>query len=155
MIPWHTYPFDSPPHHHRRVPEEMHGWASLFSSWGVPHAWLMFRLISLTDSCSAVRGGLSPWRRSRPLRSPLIFTPFPTNINLLVPQTYFIHSAFFSMPSPRAMLSTSKCFEKEKNKEQSKIPSIASHGLIPVYTWWLLIIRKWNDALLVSWELHE
>lgn len=58
------------------VPKEMHGWASLFSSWGVPHAWLMFRLISLTDSCSAVRGGLSLWRRSRPLRSPLIFAPF-------------------------------------------------------------------------------
>lgn len=52
----------------------MHGWAALFSLWGVPHAWLMFRFISLTDSCSAVRTGAGLWRRiPLPLRRVSIF----------------------------------------------------------------------------------
>lgn len=151
MIPWHTYPFNSPPHHHHCVPEEMHGWASLFSSWGVPHAWLMFRLISLTDSCSAVRGGLSPWRRSRPLRSPLIFTPFPTNINLLVPQIYFIRSAFFfnAISSGHAVYIWMPWKWKTTNKKE---PSIACHGFrfIPVYTRGLLIIRISTDTCILG-----
>lgn len=65
-------PSSSPPY----IPQEMHGWASLFSLWGVPHAWLMFRLISLTDSCFAVKRGVGLSEHSRPLRSPLIFAPF-------------------------------------------------------------------------------
>lgn len=36
-------------------PRDLHGWSSSFSSLAVPHAWLMFGWISLTDFCSVVR----------------------------------------------------------------------------------------------------
>lgn len=71
MIPWHTYTFSALSKNAPYLPQEMHGWASWFSSWGVSHAWLMVRLIFLTESSLALwRGGARS--HSHPLRSPLI-----------------------------------------------------------------------------------